>query len=65
MKYYHKDKKAISVEYILTMIKNYRKIASRKYKESRSNPIHSDIDDAYYNGQMRVLDKLKINIKKH
>ena len=64
MRYYHKDKKVISVECILMMIKNYRRIASRKYNESRSKPIHSGIDDAYYNGKMRVLDQLKINIKK-
>jgi len=57
-------KKAITIEYIFNVIKSYRRRAVNRYNESRANPIHCEIDDAYYNGQIRVLDELKEDIKK-
>jgi hypothetical protein len=56
-------KKAITIEYIFNVIKSYRRRAVNRYNESRANPIHCEIDYAYYNGMVKVLDELKNEIK--
>jgi CRISPR/Cas system-associated protein Csm6 len=55
-------KKVISLEYIFNVIKNYRRRALYRYNETTSG--NGNVDYAYYNGMIKVLDELKNDIKK-